>query len=357
MRWEVTRRHPSYLVFWNAQPPKSLEGPEDLKKTLIENLASIKQVALGAIGVSEKTIDPAIEFNDLGDVGIEAEWLSGVVHPVSMRGLASLLVSNLPKDSLQKIGMAILEAGLDDELGKEPRKIQSLAKIASYDHPDLNSFPLKSIVSINPNASGRKVQPEIASLLKKWKKEHQLPEKRDRSNSEQSCIEVWDLREGWRNGVYSPSLELRFQEIATKLEIPLTTAHARYKRAFEMVSGHTYSVSNWFALVGPIKTSRYVNAKALGGLSRNLVEKTTRDVPSSRLGRIQDSDNGFIELNSIAAREDHSVWDSLNDLEELFSAGKNNAQICTALNVKPTKECLQALDALRERLQDGALDE
>jgi hypothetical protein len=97
--------------------------------------------------------------------------------------------------------------------------------------------------------------------------------------------------------------------------------------------------------------------KACRGLPRNLIEKTTRDVPSAQLGSIQDPDHGFIEFNSIAAREDHSVWDSLNDLEELFSAGKNNAQVCTALNVKPTKECLQALDALRERLQDGALDE
>jgi hypothetical protein len=357
MRWEVTRRHTSYLVFWNGQPPASMQGPESAKELFAENLASIKRIALGAIGVSGKTFDPTIEFKDLSKARIETEWLSGAVHPVSMRGLASLLVSSLPKDALQKIGMAIIEAGLDEESGKAPRKIQSLAKIASYDNPELDAFTMEPFVSINPDASGRQVQPEIMSLLKRWKSQYQLPETRDKSKSELACLDVWDRREGWQNGSYSLSREQLFREIAGQLSRPLTTVHAQYKRAFELISGHKYSVQNWLDLFGPIKLSSLYERDSDAGLSRNLVEKSTQDVPETRLGQNAKCDEGIVGLNSIAAKEDHSDFERLSDLKEMFSAGKTNAQICVVLNVKKTKERLSALNAIKDRIQDGSLSE
>lgn len=329
-----------------------MAGPEKLKDELVKNLAAIREVALGAIGVAGGTIDPATEFGDLGKESLKVEWLSGAVQPVTMRGLASLLVRNLPKNTLQKIGMAILEAGLDDELGEEPCTIQSLAKIASYDDPELNSFTLEPYVSINPNASGRQVQPEIAKLLKSWKAEYQLSEKRNNSPSEESYLKVWDLREGWSDGAYSLFRELKLRDVAKELKIPISTAHTRYKRAFEIISGHTYSVRNWVDLMGPLKLSSLSKGNSLGGLKRNITQKAKRDVPSSKLRLTGDSEASFVDLNSIVSPTNRSVLDDFEDLKELISRGKSNREIFLEFDAKETEDGLRALDALRERLRD-----
>ena len=354
MRWEVTRRHPSYLLTWKVRPLKSLQGEEADKQQLKENLESIRQIALGAIGVTGSTFDPNTEFADLGEPS-NADWLSGSVHPISMRGLASLLVSALPKATLQKIGMAILEAGLDDENEKEPRRLQSLAKIASYEDSALDSFTSEPFVSIDPSASARKVQPEIAKLLKKYKSDLQLPERRNKSRLEIEYLDVWDRREGWQNGSYSLDRELQFKEIAGQLELPLSTVHSRYKRAFELVSGHTYSVDNWTELLGLIKLSSLSTGERSFRLPRNLIQKTKRDVPETRLGRCSDSGDGVVDMNAIENDEDREACDRLIDLKAMFSAGKTNAAICDLLQVEVSKESLAALDALRDRFQDGEL--
>ena len=355
MRWEVTRRHPSYQVFWNAQAPGSMIKSDADKDLLVSHWASIKTNALGAIGVSGQTIDPATEFEDLCDDSVKSEWLSGAVHPISMRGLASLLVSSLPKDTLQKVGMAILEAGLDDEAGQEPHRLQSLNKIASYDLSGLDGFTTEPFVYINPNASGRKLMPEIMRLLKDWKQEKQLPEKHDRPESEQSYLDAWDRREGWKNGSYSLSREQKFKEIAKDLQVSLSTVHSRYKRAFKLISGHAYTVNNWKELFGPIKLSSLAQRDADKGVSRRLIKKSRPDVPQSRLGLHEDF-GGFADFNSTVEHDDNSVSEDRHELETLISAGKSNAAIFLALGIEQTEEREEALNAYKERIHNGTLD-
>jgi hypothetical protein len=95
MRWEVTRRHSYYQIFWKSAAahyqgrPASSEVEEFLRQAAVTCLA--------AIGVTAEPPDPAREYGELESAGLEAAWLSGAVHPISLRGMAALLIASLQK--------------------------------------------------------------------------------------------------------------------------------------------------------------------------------------------------------------------------------------------------------------------
>ena len=200
MRWEVTRRNPHYYAWWKLARAEhrreTLGAPEDVL---------LRQAAipiLGMIGVSGEPPDPATSFDALGADELERGWLSGAVHPVSMRGLSAILLAGLPKQTLGQLGMIFLTAACDDLDGQPPKSIEAMQLLTTQTWPGLDDFPDEPFVSINPAASERKIGEAIDQLLKQWKDQRGLDERRERVDKYDEYLQVWDLREGWRDGVY-----------------------------------------------------------------------------------------------------------------------------------------------------------
>ena len=257
-KWEATRRHPVYIVSW--EPKKASKLEDDAGNALLsqEVVDASRIILLGAIGVdAEVACSPATEFSELGE--LNSAWKSGAVVPMSFRKLAMLLVTHLPKDTLAFLGMTLVEASCEDKAveaaGEEPgsKKLQSIRKIASADHDGLSLLCPEPFVSINPGASGRQVGREINNLLKQWKDKFDLEEVRERNNKHSEYFSVWDTREGWSNGAYKSGKRKTFAQIAQEKKVPLTTVHAQYKKAFKLITGHSYCFDAYFTLFGWFK--------------------------------------------------------------------------------------------------------
>lgn len=295
-RWEVTRRHPSYSTYWKKTAAADLFDDEEQIEECQKFMDESRVLALNAIGVvPEEAVDPALEFKELGQ--LNPAWLSGAVHPTSMRGLASLLVSLLPKETLTSLGCSFIRASVEDEFGSEQgemplsNKLLAINEIASMDKEGLDLLTPEPFVSINPWASGRTVGEEVKTLLKQWKTELGLDEIRVRSENHQIYLDVWDRREGWNGGRYETGSGKLFIEISEELKRPLTTIHSQYKKAFELITGHQYRFDSFIELFGLI---RFSNLFSDGGdlRYRRFNEATNRPVNETKLGISLDTASG-----------------------------------------------------------------
>ncbi|HEX4146458.1 MAG TPA: hypothetical protein VHY91_23350 [Pirellulales bacterium] len=163
MRWEVTRRNPYYFVWW------TLARDEHRKRLITSPEAGLLRQAaipiLAMIGVSGEPPDPASTFAELGAEDLARGWLSGAVHPVSMRGLAAILLGALPKETLARLRSIFGMAADEDADNETPRKLEAMQQLTTIDMPGLDDFPNEPFVSINPAASERKIGAAIGALL------------------------------------------------------------------------------------------------------------------------------------------------------------------------------------------------
>ena len=67
---------------------------------------------LAAIGIGGKPPDPAQEFGELDSDKLNAAWLSGAIHPITLRGLAGLLIAALPKETVEDVGLLLVKASV-----------------------------------------------------------------------------------------------------------------------------------------------------------------------------------------------------------------------------------------------------
>jgi len=167
-RWEVTRRHPYYQAWWILAKRHHEDAALECKPEPVFRQLAV--TVLGAIGVTGPFVDPKTSFSELGSERLNAAWLSGAVQPMSLRGLAALLIAGLPKKTAGQVGLLLCRAAADEDEGKLPTQIQAMQSLATLDWPGLDDFPDEPFVSINPAASGRQVNEAISALLKQWKK-------------------------------------------------------------------------------------------------------------------------------------------------------------------------------------------
>lgn len=250
-RWEVTRRHPYYQINWQFAGDEHRQSvlPDPLSFLLRQSALAI----LGLIGVSSEPPNPAKEFAELDAEGMNAAWLSGAVQPISNRGLFAMLLTALPKETLREIGALLQFAEGEDASIERPKVKQALLALTTFDLPGLDRYPDEPYVSVNPAASERELDECLKRLMKSWKSERGLPDKRVRADQFHKNLEVWDLREGWNAGRYDQGAELSFQEIAARLGRNQRTVVRQYKQAFELVTGHPYSSDSWLAVFRILK--------------------------------------------------------------------------------------------------------
>lgn len=332
MRWEVTRRNPYYCTGWKlarAEHRKEIiASPEDA----ILRPAAV--MVLGRIGVSGEPPDPATPFSALGAEDLKRGWLSGAVHPITMRGLAAILLAALPKQTAGQLGMIFLEAACEDVENRPPKKIESMQRLTTESWPGLDDFPNEPFVSINPAASERKIGEAIDQLLKQWKGERGLDERRERTDKYEEYLEVWDLREGWHNGVYDRGTEQTFAEIAAATKRSISTLCNQYCRAFELIVGQPYSRELWLQLFGPIKLTDILGA-GMARTRRPTASPTRRPVPESVVSSSAAESSNPSVVATVESRDDAGYQQLLADLTTMLELGRTDAQICEELDVAP----------------------
>lgn len=338
IRWEVTRRHPSYQISWTLAYDHHRGAPLHFSAELM-----IRQIAvamLNSIGVSGEPPPPTTQFEDLG---ADASWLSSSVEPITLRGLATLLVAALPKETAAMLGMAFLEAACEDEEGEAPKPWQAIDTLTRSEKPGLDQFIDEPIVAINPAASARQVTSDIQEFLRRWKAERGLREKRDRSDKYDDYLRVWDLREGWIDGGYDNQREQSLASIAKDLKLPIPTIHNHYRKAFELITGHLYSPERWCRLFGPLKLSVLFGA-ALGPVSphRPINSRSKRDVPMTTL----DANVMDMAVSSQGTAADQIV----SQVCEMIAAGMSSQDILVELDYGP--EAAPAVEMLRTRVAE-----
>ena len=353
MRWEVTRRNPYYYAWWKLARAEHrgdpIASPEDV---------CLRQAAipiLGMVGVSGEPPDPTKSFDQLGENELNHGWLSGAVHPVSHRGLAAILMVALPKDTLRQLGMMFLAAACADPDDGPSKKIEAMGTLTKASHPGLDDYPDEPFVSINPAASERQINQAIDILLKEWKEERELGQRRDRSDKHEEYLEVWDLREGWRGGVYDREAEHPFDEIAKQVGRSVSTVSMQYGRAFELIVGQPFSRELWAATYGPIKLADLGDGILTPfRVRRPLTSPSPRPVPESVLAPQGDDDAGqSVTKRAPAGNDDTGMQQLIADIETLIDRGRTDEEIQAELDLRV--ESLAAIAYIRRRGDVSAL--
>ena len=344
IRWEVTRRHPIYQIFWRPFNLDLGKG-EDVQRQAESALSKLGRFLLSAICVGVRE-DPSTEFEQLGEGDLKSGWMSGAVHPLTNRQLAILLIASLPDKALSEVGLCMMNAALAKDIGGEPRKESEIIKLNDMTHEGLDGFVGSQMVSINPAASSRDVKQSIDKLLIEWKDELGLSQQRIPSEDKLlTYLEVWDLREGWSQGHYERAAESSFREIAENRKVSVKTIHNQYKSAFELITGHTYSIGNWVELFGSLKLNALFGNLGRAARLRPLIERTRREIPESVVSSNQLPD--FISTNAVS--EDIPVAELVAALKGLIAAEKTDEDIAAELNLQHP----EYLPTLRERIADA----
>ena len=131
LRWEVTRRHPYNQSWWRSV--RDYHRGEPISHPAERLFQQVGITILGAIGVNGEPPDPATSLSDLGEADLQRAWLSGAVHPVTFRGLAAVLLTGLPKETLGTLGTLFLEASCEDPENGIPQVLSSLIQLQSTD--------------------------------------------------------------------------------------------------------------------------------------------------------------------------------------------------------------------------------
>jgi len=304
---------------------------------------------LGTIGVSAEPPDPAIEFEHLEAETLNHAWLSGAVHPITFRGMAALLIASLPKDTLGYLGMAFTEAACDDRESEPPRQYQAMFSLVTSDKAGLEKYPDEPLVSINPATSGRQIAEAAGALLKQWKDERDLIDRRDRANKYPQYLRVWDLREGWIGAEYDRTQERKLKEIAIELHLDFSTVNNHYRSAFELIIGHPYSPELWYRTFAALKL---VDLAQQGpprvSYRRPSKSPTRRPVPETVLNKGSEADHPVGPVTSASASGgDLDLADMVADIRTLTHQGATDEEVAESLDLSP--EAIPGISYLRER--------
>lgn len=348
IRWEVTRRHPYYQGFWTSVRSSHHNTPLSNGQDEV----FLRKVATGilrSIGVVGEPPDPKSPFSALGESQLNSAWQSGALQPLTLRGMAAILLVALSDETLATLGLLFAEASCDDTEDGHNRILSSLIALQEAKKPELDQYPDEPFVSINPAASTRQVNEAVGDLLKEWKARLGLSEQRNRADKYQTYLDVWDRREGWVNGRYDLSEEKILREIAKVNGESTSTVNNQYRRAFELIIGHPYSPDLWWRTMGIHKVVQSSFEMSAVSRRRPTVSPTRRPVPESQLGAELDAVNRQPTPSGNEYTYEELVW----DVRDLVSKGKSDEEIMQSLGMQADDaECVKFIGWIRSRSSD-----
>ncbi len=348
-RWEVTRRHPYYLRYWQLAQQYYQQPSTDLAQKGWQKAAVL---ILQAIGVSGLPPSPSASAASLCVSSLAAGWESGAVAPVTLRGLAGLLLMSAPPDLCAGLSEVFLACGSpSDDLPQQRWEILQLLR--ELRHPALDHVPSSPVVGINAGAPQRVIVKAVESLVRGWKEQRGIPERRRREDKVSKYLAIWDQREGWLQDHYDGGQEKTLRRVAQQARISLATAANRYRSAFRLIVGHEYSPSLWAHIMGLFKVSEWLDPSALPKrtLHRPWRQKQRPLILESVLQASGQGRRATGLLNAAYTTDDLAFTDLLLDVQELLQDNLSNAEIASRLGVSH-----EAVDALIELLRERNLD-
>ncbi len=355
-RWEVSRRHPYYLVFWsNARLYRHSEPDTPAAQLQLRQAAMLM---LGAIGVTGEPVDPAQSFEELDGGDLDPAFLSGTVQPMTLRSIAAMLIGALPQADRCALA-GILSTSADDHCAvdgdtadRSLQKTQAMSRLAQICSPALDSYPVAPLFYIHLGASQRTIVQDVEGQVRRWKRRRAITERRVPTDQLQSYLDVWDQREGWTGSGYQWSHEHTFAEISRQFQVGLSTVANRYCSAFQMITGHEFTPHLWWRLFGPLKFSALLTDPAeflSRPIRRHLQSPVRRPVPESVVAPLPKEGRETGMVGAMAKVEcDLTETDLLLDLEDFFSKGLSDGEIAQRLGAKGPTEIAHARTRLSE---------
>jgi hypothetical protein len=355
-RWEVTRRHGYYQIWWKTarsyfrgQPAAPLYRPE---------LGAIGAAILRSIGVIGDAPDPATDFANLFDPPVGSLYLGDTIQPLTLRHMVRLLIEQLPTGERWLVGALFAhssDAKKNDSV--EPatdRQREAVARLGQAASPALDSFPAAPLFYLHAGASQRAIVRDVERYASNWKKRRNIPEHRIRPEKFRSYLQAWDLKEGWSGGRYDRSRELTFAEVASRLRTTISTVANRYRSAFKLITGHEFRPEIWSLTFGGLYFATLVNRQDSGKHRRpkhHLQSPSRRPTPDSVVTpeRRRGRGEGLVE-NLTTHRGDFELVDLVHDVGVLIRRGKNDDQIAAELELPEDGRSM--ISAMRERLDE-----
>jgi hypothetical protein len=326
-RWEVTRRHPYYLHFWQAARRHHQQPSTDPLQRALDEAAVL---ILLAIGVSCEPPPPSADWESLGASQLSRAWQSGAVAPVTLRSLVGMLLAALPPDACASVGEILQDHAAANTPAKE-RLFSSLQLLGNCKNPALDCFPNAPVLGINVNAPQRVIEEAVITQVQQWKKERGLSERRRRDDKLEEYLAVWDLREGWCEDHYDLDREKTLRKIAQDQHISLSTVANRYSSAFRLIVGADYTPERWVRVIAAWKIafSDTEVSKAARVFRRPQRSPIRQPVPASRL---VDASKEWLEQTGIA-KDEIAMTDLFLDIRTLIDAGRTDEEIMQELEL------------------------
>jgi hypothetical protein len=344
VRWEVSRRHPYYLGFWELASRYWRNELSDHSGD--EWLGKLAAVMLQTIGIHGEPISPNSDAKALSEGDYDLSFLTGSVQPVTMRAIVTMLLSALPTREQQAVSKLLSMASDDEhrvEKDDESRTLQKynaqmeLLKIPSK---ALDSTPASPLFLVHLGASLRSIVRDTQSQVRAWKKKRNIGTCKVHTEILTEYLRVWDMREGWMGSGYDRSRELSLAKVTTRLKTgAISTTANRYRSAFQMISGHKFSPELWWRLFGPLQFPELcVDSTAVlsAPLRRRLRSPVPRPAPESMVSPRRKEDesqaSGVVECGA-TARDDVDLRILVMDLEELVDKGLSDEDIADKLEL------------------------
>lgn len=311
-------------------------------------------LVLALIGVTGDPPPPGAGLEEVEASNLSGAWRDGAIAPVTFRGLAGLMLRELPPESRATIGKLLVDSASTDD-GDAPHGYQLLSEFIRLKDPSLDKMPVAPIVGVNVNAPLRTIGAALEQWVRELKTQHGIPEHRRHYEKLPDYLRVWDLREGWSGNRYDGSRERTLQEIATELPESLSTVRNRYRSAFRYIAGHDYSPELWLRLFGVMKISTVVEPEPRPRLTarRPWRSAVRRDIPETVLApQKQDGHQGSFLVNEVFTPDMLEATELMMDIRTLIDRGSSNEEIVEELELC-SEEAHDLLEHIRQRQQEG----
>ena len=254
-QWEVTRRHPYYLLYWKyAQRFQRQESRCELET----ELDLVATMILYLIGVTRDYPPPCTDAAEFTR-GMIPAWLNGAIAPLTYRTMvASLIVGLSP--ACREVIAALREVHASDPNDTEAQ-LHVMTSWLRLESAELDSIPASPAISINLEAPLEDILKAVENQVKVWKRDRQVPNRRRREDKVAEYLKVWDQREGWSGVDYDPRREKKLREIAREMNCSVGTVKSRYQSAFRLIVGHEYSTELWDRLFAAYKLQTFLDRR------------------------------------------------------------------------------------------------
>jgi hypothetical protein len=342
-RWEFTRRHPYYQMFWHVTERNDDSDADEEPEARFQR--DMAELILALVNVSGAAIAPDTEWDNLSPDDRWQIWSEGALSRIQLKGLVATLIGTLSRDALRSVSALLWQASQIED-GDTAAEYRLLRSVVHGEFPDFEGYLPDLIVTVSPSASETAISRVLSQVVREYRRDHHIATTRLRVAQFDSYLRAWDLREGWESGSYHRDRERLLRDIAAEIGLPDATICDRYKAAFRLITGHDYSPECWWQIVG-----RFKAAGLLGDGNAPI---------SRRAGRTRSvaghSESGFTSegnfLEALFPGVDDVELDVMSD--ELFEALRTETSTTDIIKQFALEQtALPAIESLRALLKES----